>query len=119
MVDAHPGVVFIDITRFGRVGPYADYRAGDLVALALSGYLFMCGLNDREPLRLGVDLVDHRHGRERRRRRDGGTAPRPADRPGTGGGGLDASHDAVLGDELPDQLLVPGHGPAPFVEPRW
>ncbi len=58
MVDAHPGVVFIDITRFGRVGPYADYRAGDLVALALSGYLFMCGLNEREPLRLGVDLVD-------------------------------------------------------------
>ncbi len=58
MVEAHPGIVILDITRFGRVGPYVDYLAGDLVLLALSGYLFTCGLNDREPLRLGVDLVD-------------------------------------------------------------
>ncbi len=58
IVDAHPGIVILDITRFGRVGPYVDYLAGDLVMLALSGYLFTCGLNDREPLRLGVDLVD-------------------------------------------------------------
>jgi crotonobetainyl-CoA:carnitine CoA-transferase CaiB-like acyl-CoA transferase len=58
MGDAYPGIVFLDITGFGRAGPYADYLAGDLVVLALSGYLFTCGLNDREPLRLGVDLVD-------------------------------------------------------------
>jgi crotonobetainyl-CoA:carnitine CoA-transferase CaiB-like acyl-CoA transferase len=55
---AYPETVFVDITGFGRVGPYADYLPGDLVLLALSGYLFTCGLNDREPLRLGVDLVD-------------------------------------------------------------
>jgi crotonobetainyl-CoA:carnitine CoA-transferase CaiB-like acyl-CoA transferase len=58
MSDTYPGVVFVDVTGFGRVGPYVDYLAGDLVVLALSGYLFTCGLNDREPLRLGVDLVD-------------------------------------------------------------
>jgi crotonobetainyl-CoA:carnitine CoA-transferase CaiB-like acyl-CoA transferase len=58
MAEAYPGIVFVDITRFGRVGPYADYLAGDLVELALSGYLFTCGLNAREPLRLGIDLVD-------------------------------------------------------------
>ena len=58
MSDAYPGVVFLDITGFGRVGPYVDYLAGDLVLLALSGYLFTCGLNSREPLRLGVDLID-------------------------------------------------------------
>jgi crotonobetainyl-CoA:carnitine CoA-transferase CaiB-like acyl-CoA transferase len=58
LVDAYPGLVVVDVTRFGRVGPYIDYLAPDLVVLALSGYLFMCGLNDREPLRLGVDLVD-------------------------------------------------------------
>ncbi len=58
LVDAYPGLVVADVTRFGRVGPYVDYLAPDLVVLALSGYLFMCGLNDREPLRLGVDLVD-------------------------------------------------------------
>ena len=58
MVETYPGVVFVDVSRFGRVGPYVDYLGGDLVLLALSGYLFMCGLNDREPLRLGIDLVD-------------------------------------------------------------
>jgi crotonobetainyl-CoA:carnitine CoA-transferase CaiB-like acyl-CoA transferase len=58
LVDAYPGLVVVDVTRFGRVGPYIEYLAPDLVVLALSGYLFMCGLNDREPLRLGVDLVD-------------------------------------------------------------
>jgi crotonobetainyl-CoA:carnitine CoA-transferase CaiB-like acyl-CoA transferase len=58
MLAAHPGIVFLDITRFGRTGPYADYLAGDLVVLSLSGYLFMCGLNAREPVRVGVDLVD-------------------------------------------------------------
>jgi crotonobetainyl-CoA:carnitine CoA-transferase CaiB-like acyl-CoA transferase len=58
LVDAYPGIVFLDITGFGRVGPYTDYLPGDLVVLALSGYLFTCGLNDREPLRLGIDLVD-------------------------------------------------------------
>src|SRR5262245_45903384 len=58
LVDAHPGLVVVDVTRFGSVGPYVDYLAPDLVVLALSGYLFMCGLNDREPLSLGVELVD-------------------------------------------------------------
>jgi len=55
---AHPGVVLLDMTRLGRVGPYADYESPDLVSLALSGYLFMCGLNSREPLRVGVELTD-------------------------------------------------------------
>lgn len=58
LVDAHPGTVFLDITAFGRTGPYANYAAPDLVTLALSGFLFVCGLNDRAPLRTGVDLVD-------------------------------------------------------------
>ena len=58
IVDAHPGIVLLDVTRFGRVGPYVDYGGSDLILLALSGYLFNCGLNDREPLRLGVDVVD-------------------------------------------------------------
>src|SRR5690349_7158809 len=38
LVDAHPGLVVVDVTRFGRVGPYVDYLAPDLVVLALSGY---------------------------------------------------------------------------------
>src|SRR5262249_23635422 len=37
LVDAHPRLVVVDVTRFGRVGPYVDYLAPDLVVLALSG----------------------------------------------------------------------------------
>jgi crotonobetainyl-CoA:carnitine CoA-transferase CaiB-like acyl-CoA transferase len=58
LVAAHPGLVLLDMTRLGRVGPYADYESSDLVSLALSGYLFMCGLNSREPLRVGVELTE-------------------------------------------------------------
>ncbi|GEL23140.1 hypothetical protein PSU4_20940 [Pseudonocardia sulfidoxydans NBRC 16205] len=36
-------VVHVDITPFGRSGPYADHRAGDLVLMAVSGYLAISG----------------------------------------------------------------------------
>ncbi|MGE0878830.1 MAG: CoA transferase [Acidimicrobiia bacterium] len=58
IVDAHPGLVLLDMTRYGRTGPYAHYEAADIVSLASGGYLYMCGLNSREPLRIGVDLID-------------------------------------------------------------
>ncbi|SDH70533.1 CoA transferase [Pseudonocardia oroxyli] len=58
LIEDNPGLVLVDVTKFGRSGPYAAYAAPSLVSLALSGYLFISGLNDREPLRIGVDLVD-------------------------------------------------------------
>jgi crotonobetainyl-CoA:carnitine CoA-transferase CaiB-like acyl-CoA transferase len=58
LVAANPGLVLLDLTRTGRVGPYADFECPDLVSLALSGYLFMCGLNSREPLRVGIELTE-------------------------------------------------------------
>ena len=115
--DIHPGIVILDIPRFGRVGPYADYVGTDLVLLALSGYLFTCGLNDREPLRLGVDMVDIATGVNAA----GGAMVGLHHARRTGQGQVvevsDASHDALHGDEFSDQLLVSGHRPASFVDP--
>ena len=45
-----PSLVMTSITPFGQTGPYRDYRACDLVAMALSGQLFLTGDADRAPL---------------------------------------------------------------------
>ncbi|MGE0385359.1 MAG: CoA transferase [Gammaproteobacteria bacterium] len=55
---AHPRLVFLNVSTAGRSGPYADYLTNDLVTLAMSGYMFVSGLNEREPLRIGVELVE-------------------------------------------------------------
>lgn len=47
------GAVMVSVTPFGQYGPYRDYQATDLVALALGGLLYISGEPAREPLRLG------------------------------------------------------------------
>ncbi len=44
-----PGIVVASITPFGQTGPYAQWTATDLVALALGGLLYMGGYRDRPP----------------------------------------------------------------------
>lgn len=44
-----PGLVVTSITPFGQTGPYADWRATDLVGLALGGLLTMGGYRDVAP----------------------------------------------------------------------
>ena len=55
---SHSGLNVVAITPFGRTGPYADFAGGDIVQMAMSGYLYMSGLNDLEPLRFGMDMVE-------------------------------------------------------------
>jgi crotonobetainyl-CoA:carnitine CoA-transferase CaiB-like acyl-CoA transferase len=47
----HPRLVHCTITPFGRTGPWADFRAGDLVAVALGGNAALTGDPDRPPVR--------------------------------------------------------------------
>ena len=44
-----PRIVHVDVTPFGRSGPYAPYQGGDLVLMALSGYLAISGRPDAAP----------------------------------------------------------------------
>ena len=48
----NPALVNLSITPFGLTGPYADWQSTPLVSLALGGYLYLSGEEDREPLML-------------------------------------------------------------------
>lgn len=47
-----PKIVLTSITPFGQSGPYAQYQAEDLIALALSGFLYLGGYPDVAPTRV-------------------------------------------------------------------
>ena len=54
-----PGVTCVSISPFGATGPYAAYQADSHVIEALSGFSYITGNPDREPLSMGVELADY------------------------------------------------------------
>jgi benzylsuccinate CoA-transferase BbsE subunit len=50
-----PSLVMLSITPFGQTGPYADFEAEDIVALALGGMLSLGGYPDTAPMRVHGD----------------------------------------------------------------
>ncbi|MBI4289718.1 MAG: CoA transferase [Chloroflexi bacterium] len=49
----NPAIVFTSITPFGQDGgPYANWKACDLVGMAMGGYMYLCGDADRAPVRI-------------------------------------------------------------------
>ena len=55
--DSYPGLCVVSVTPFGLSGPYRDFHGTDLVVEALSGYLSLNGLAEREPLRSPGNLT--------------------------------------------------------------
>ena len=49
----NPGLIMTSITPFGQTGPYKDFKASDLIGLAMGGFLFICGWEDEPPSRVG------------------------------------------------------------------
>ena len=49
-----PGLVMVSITPFGKDGPYAHYRATDIVGMAMGGFMYLTGDSDRPPLRISI-----------------------------------------------------------------
>ena len=47
---APPTAVVVDLSPFGRSGPYAEWASSDLVTWAMGGYLYFTGAPDREPI---------------------------------------------------------------------
>jgi benzylsuccinate CoA-transferase BbsE subunit len=47
-----PRLIWTSITPFGQSGPYAHYRASDMVGMAMGGLMYVCGDADRPPVRL-------------------------------------------------------------------
>ena len=58
LAHANPRLVHVTITPFGSDGPKAGYAATDLVLLAASGPMFLCGEAGREPLRLSLPQAE-------------------------------------------------------------
>ena len=50
-----PSLVMLSITPFGQTGPYAQFQAEDIVALALGGMLSLGGYPDTAPMRVHGD----------------------------------------------------------------
>jgi len=48
----NPGIIMTSITPFGQTGPYAHYRATDIVGVAMGGMVYIYGEMDRPPNRL-------------------------------------------------------------------
>ena len=46
-------VILTSITPFGQSGPYRDFKASDIVSMALGGYMYLTGDSDRPPVRIG------------------------------------------------------------------
>ena len=50
MLADNPGLIDLSLTPFGTDGPYSGWRTTPLVSLALGGFLYLSGDEDREPL---------------------------------------------------------------------
>jgi crotonobetainyl-CoA:carnitine CoA-transferase CaiB-like acyl-CoA transferase len=52
----NPKIILVSISPFGQEGPYRDYVGSDLAITALSGYMYLCGDEDRAPVRVSYPL---------------------------------------------------------------
>jgi crotonobetainyl-CoA:carnitine CoA-transferase CaiB-like acyl-CoA transferase len=50
-----PKLIYASISSFGQTGPYRDYEANSLVAMAMSSIMYNTGEPDREPLVTGAE----------------------------------------------------------------
>jgi crotonobetainyl-CoA:carnitine CoA-transferase CaiB-like acyl-CoA transferase len=57
--EGFPQLIYASITSFGQTGPYRDYRANSLVAMAMSSIMYTTGEPDREPLVTGCEPADY------------------------------------------------------------
>ena len=55
----NPGLIYASITPFGQTGPHKDFKASDLVGLAMGGYLYVTGWPDTPPTRLWGSQAYH------------------------------------------------------------
>ncbi len=55
-------LIMASIAYFGQSGPYSDYEGSELVAYAVSGYMYLTGDEDREPMKAGGTQAEYQAG---------------------------------------------------------
>lgn len=58
----NPRLVFVSISGFGQVGPFAPWPAFDHIIQAVSGLMSVTGTRESPPLRVGPPVVDYATG---------------------------------------------------------
>jgi crotonobetainyl-CoA:carnitine CoA-transferase CaiB-like acyl-CoA transferase len=48
----NPRIIMTSVTPFGQTGHYKDYKASDIVCMAMGGFMYLTGDPDRAPLRI-------------------------------------------------------------------
>jgi len=48
----NPRTILVSVNAFGQTGPYAQYKASDIVLMSLGGQTFMAGDEDRPPVQV-------------------------------------------------------------------
>ncbi|MCP3417942.1 CoA transferase [Bradyrhizobium brasilense] len=54
----NPGLIYANVTGFGRDGPYGEWPGLDQIALGMSGLMSVTGTAESGPLRMGVPIGD-------------------------------------------------------------
>jgi crotonobetainyl-CoA:carnitine CoA-transferase CaiB-like acyl-CoA transferase len=54
----NPAIIVTSITPFGQTGPYARYKATDIVAWSIGGMQWVAGDEDRHPLRISIPQAE-------------------------------------------------------------
>ncbi len=57
-----PDLVVASLTPFGQDGPYAAYRGADIVTYAMGGPMWGTGIDEREPVKLGGEVISYQCG---------------------------------------------------------
>jgi len=50
----NPRLIMTSISPFGQTGPYAHYKASDIVVMAMGGFMYITGNPDEPPLRVSI-----------------------------------------------------------------
>ncbi|MEE9198591.1 MAG: CoA transferase [Dehalococcoidia bacterium] len=58
----NPTIVLTSISNFGQTGPYRDLNAEEIVPYALSGLMYSSGLSQREPIKMGGNVLQYHAG---------------------------------------------------------
>ena len=58
----NPDMVMTSISNFGQTGPYRDYRGSEIIFYGMGGEMYSAGLEDREPIKMGGNVVQHQAG---------------------------------------------------------
>ena len=60
--ERNPKIVLTSVTNFGQNGPYSEYQASEAIYYAMSGLMYVTGLDSREPVKLGPNVIQFHAG---------------------------------------------------------